>query len=56
MDLVALQQAKREQAQQKPKEAPGAGAQDDGAVFGGPVNNERDSKRRKVDDPFGPPL
>ncbi|KAI1396450.1 cyclin-like protein [Hypoxylon fuscum] len=57
VDLVALQKARREQAAQKPK-----GKEDtkpDDKIFGNGVNDERESKRRKVApiaDPFGPPL
>jgi cyclin H len=56
VDLVALQKARREQAEKKkPKPA----LKDDSAVFGGTLG-EPDAKRRKTattgDDPFGPPL
>ncbi|KAI0017819.1 cyclin ccl1 [Xylariomycetidae sp. FL0641] len=58
VDLVALQKARREQALQKAKAK--ASAKDDSNVFGGKLDDERDSKRRKVaengGDPFGPPL
>ena len=54
-DLVALQQARREQASRKDKTAGGGGAAggDDAAVFGG--EGVRDAKRRKMggDDMFG---
>jgi cyclin H len=60
-DLVALQKARREQAQQKPKAKVPAKA--DGDVFGtsnGMIKDEeRDAKRRRVAggaDMFGPPL
>ncbi|KAI0378497.1 cyclin-like protein [Hypomontagnella monticulosa] len=57
-DLVALQKARREQAAQKPKAKSGANA--DEKVFGNGINEERESKRRKValdgGDIFGPPL
>ena len=57
-DLVALQKARREQAAQKPKAKGGANA--DEKVFGNGINEERESKRRKValdgGDIFGPPL
>lgn len=55
VDLVALQKARREQAEKKkPKPA----LKDDGAVFGGALG-EPEAKRRKTingDDPFGPPI
>ncbi|KAI5917177.1 cyclin ccl1 [Camillea tinctor] len=58
VDLIALQKARREQAQQKTKPKPGL--KDDGAVLGVSLEEERESKRRKVasktDDVFGPPL
>ncbi|KAI1347972.1 cyclin ccl1 [Xylaria sp. FL0043] len=62
VDLVALQKARREQAQQKTK--PKAPIKDDGAVFGtsnGTIkDDEREAKRRRVaaggGDMFGPPL
>ncbi|KAI1099330.1 cyclin mcs2 [Jackrogersella minutella] len=60
VDLVALQKARREHAMQKTK---GKGANADDKVFGNGINDERESKRRKVapgggngDDMFGPPL
>ncbi|CAJ2510502.1 Uu.00g133110.m01.CDS01 [Anthostomella pinea] len=58
VDLISLQKARREQGLQKPK--PKVGLQDDGDVFGKSLDQERESKRRKVaaggDDVFGPPL
>ncbi|KAH8652040.1 cyclin ccl1 [Xylariales sp. PMI_506] len=56
VDLVALQKARREQAEQKTKPKPSL--KDDGAVFGGLMMDERDAKRRKTagDDIFGPAL
>ncbi|ORY71054.1 cyclin-like protein [Pseudomassariella vexata] len=59
VDLVALQKARKEQAGQKPKK-PKSGLQDDEAVFGGALVDEREAKRRKMaeaaNDPFGPAL
>ncbi|KAF7538170.1 hypothetical protein G7054_g3126 [Neopestalotiopsis clavispora] len=55
VDLVALQKARREQAEKK---KPKPGLKDDGAVFGGSLG-EPEAKRRKTinaDDPFGPPI
>ncbi|KAI0884031.1 cyclin mcs2 [Annulohypoxylon maeteangense] len=58
VDLVALQKVRRAHASQKPK-AKGS-ANTDENVFGNAINDERESKRRKVaangDDLFGPPL
>ncbi|KAJ2969625.1 hypothetical protein NUW58_g9942 [Xylaria curta] len=62
VDLVALQKARREQAQKKTK--PKAPMKDDGDVFGTSngtkKDDERDAKRRRVaangSDTFGPPL
>ncbi|KAI1204598.1 cyclin mcs2 [Annulohypoxylon truncatum] len=58
VDLVALQKVRREHASQKTK-AKGS-ANPDENVFGNGINDERESKRRKVaangDDVFGPPL
>ncbi|KAH6655208.1 cyclin-like protein [Truncatella angustata] len=53
VDLVALQKARREQAEKKkPKPA----KKEDASVFGATLV-EPDAKRRKTtDDPFGPPL
>lgn len=51
-DLVALQKARREQPN-KPKTSTTT-TQNDGAVFGEVEN--RDAKRRKLEDPFGPAL
>jgi cyclin H len=56
VDLVALQKARREQAEQKKKPKPGM--QEDAGIFGGALA-EPDAKRRKTalgEDPFGPPL
>ncbi|KAI1841478.1 hypothetical protein JX266_012318 [Neoarthrinium moseri] len=56
VDLVALQKARRQQAEQK---KPKPTLKDDTAIFGGPVD-DREAKRRKTaangDDPFGPAL
>lgn len=56
VDLVALQKARREQAEKK---KPKPGPKDDAAIFGGALA-EPDAKRRKTgvngNDPFGPPL
>jgi cyclin H len=61
VDLVALQKARREQADQKLKLK--VKPKDDGSVFGGLVNDEREAKRRKMaaaaaagNDMFGPAL
>lgn len=58
VDLVALQKARREQAQKKVKAK--AELKDDAAVFGGGPGDERETKRRKTvtngDDLFGPAL
>ncbi|KAI2470776.1 cyclin mcs2 [Annulohypoxylon bovei var. microspora] len=57
VDLVALQKVRREHAL-KPKAKGSVNADDN--VFGNGINDERESKRRKVaangQDPFGPPL
>ncbi|KAI1865050.1 uncharacterized protein JN550_008596 [Neoarthrinium moseri] len=56
VDLVALQKARRQQAEQK---KPKPTLKDDTAIFGGAVD-DREAKRRKTaangDDPFGPSL
>ena len=44
-----MQAAKREAPVKKPSNK---GAEIDGGIFG----NDRDAKRRKVEDPFGGPL
>jgi cyclin H len=60
VDLVALQKARREQGETKSKPKPAL--KDDGDLFGGPVIDVREAKRRKTaaeggsDDIFGPAL
>lgn len=60
VDLVALQKARREHAQQQAKSKTKPPVKDDAAVFGGKLGDEREFKRRKTtvngDDVFGPTL
>lgn len=58
-DLIGLHKKRLETREEK--ESTKATAEDDGAVFGGALNQndaDRESKRRKVvaEDPFGPAL